>query len=73
VLRCSHRFGVVPEPREKGQNMDIMTVLPLDGWHGFVSVSCGNVTATLTVAEAERIAADYLARGGEVLAVRFGR
>jgi hypothetical protein len=46
--------------------MDIMTVLPLDGWHGFVSVSCGNVTATLTVAQAERIAADYLARGGGV-------
>jgi hypothetical protein len=44
---------------------DTMTVAPLD-WQGFVRVWCGNVTATLTVAQAARMASEYASAGGEV-------
>jgi hypothetical protein len=45
--------------------METMTVVPLDT-DGFVRLYCGNITATLTEEQAERMVTEYARQGGSV-------
>ena len=46
--------------------METMTLTPIDGNGRFYRMRCGNVTATLTRVQCEKVAAEHVRQGGWV-------